>query len=187
MPSRPSKRPRNLRAGENVFGRLFGPEGVFQNPPQPETGLRPSDPGALEAFMESPAAGFMGGGALGTLKNLTGISNVALNFGPKIKDRFPQFEPTGFTKEGVPIANPKNEKVFNLLLRALRQRRQTANDQGGPLPGSGFARRGGETPTDKELFDMAIRVQREPADVRSFEKFMAEIRSIMDELTKKPR
>jgi len=65
----PPKRPRNPQAGENAFGRLFGAEGIFQNPPQPETGLRPNDPGAFEAAMAGPG-GFMGGGALGSIRSV---------------------------------------------------------------------------------------------------------------------
>ncbi len=52
------------------FGRIFG------NPPQPETGLRPSDPGAFEAFMAGPG-GFTGPGVLGRAgpggQNIPGI------------------------------------------------------------------------------------------------------------------
>lgn len=67
------------------FGRLFGSEGIFQNPPQPETGLRPSDPGAFEATMAGPG-GFMGGGALGTvrgvIKNMPERIKAAANINP---------------------------------------------------------------------------------------------------------
>ncbi len=43
-------------------------------------------------------------------------------------------------------------------------------------------RSGNEPPTNQELFDMALRAQRAPADARSFEEFMKKIRVIFDDL-----
>ena len=49
------------------FGRIFA------NPPQPETGLRPSDPGAFEAFMDSSIAGFLGPASVKIIRNVSGL------------------------------------------------------------------------------------------------------------------
>ncbi len=65
----------------------------------------------------------------------------------------------------------------------LRRINKAAN-QGKPLQGTGEMR-GGQKPTTKQLFDMAIRKQREPEDARSFEKFMKKVDTLFDDLKPK--
>ena len=69
MPARPSKnRQKSTSPFEGLRERLAsGRQTVLE---QTKQGMRPSDPGVFEAFFESLAGGFMGGGALGTVQKL---------------------------------------------------------------------------------------------------------------------
>lgn len=69
MPARsPKSRQKSTSPFEGLRERLAsGRQGVLG---QTEQGMRPSDPGMFEAFFESLAGGFMGGGALGTVQKI---------------------------------------------------------------------------------------------------------------------